>query len=244
MSLGLDSFHSQCVYRVLRPDEDFNNHLFCCDIKSNRTIDQHIADGLKIPSHFISTTSSLANAVKWLNTSNRKCFLRYFNIRSVIVRIDISIIKTKYPIIASTAYDLSSVVNRNHFLKTEIQKKYSAAYSEVVFNSIIPKEAVFVEFIVGMGNIGSPSVRNDTSILYETMSEILGEENTEFLEIFKQKEKEHGSPITSQTSSRLPIQQALGHSPPIDQVPPLNTYLPNQKEYIETLLKLLGRPPS
>ena len=76
MSKGLDNFHSRFVYRVLRPEEDFDNHLLCCDIMSDRTLDQHVEDGLTVPSHFISTTSSLINAIKWMNKS--EMFLALF----------------------------------------------------------------------------------------------------------------------------------------------------------------------
>ena len=62
--------------------------------------------------------------------------------------------KLKYPNIAASAYDLSNANNRNSFLKSERQKSFSAAYSEVVFSDIIPKEAVSVEFMVGIGNVG------------------------------------------------------------------------------------------
>ena len=254
MSRGLDDFHSSYVYRVLRPDEDFNSHLHCCDIKSTRSIDQHIADGLKIPSHFISTTSSLTNALKWLNTSNKKCFPRYFNIRSVIVRIDISIIKSKYPNIASTSYDLSKTTNREHFLKTDRQKGYAAAYSEVVFTVIIPKEAVYVEYIVGMGNIGSNTVPNNSSFLIDRLMELFSEEETDIFDLLKQKGPvKRPVPPTmftqSSLASQLPIlpdeaQFIPPRRTPHGPVPSSSTYESNQKEYIESLRKMLaGMPP-
>eukprot|EP00800_Vazella_pourtalesii_P017999 TRINITY_DN5672_c0_g1_i1.p1 TRINITY_DN5672_c0_g1~~TRINITY_DN5672_c0_g1_i1.p1 ORF type:complete len:273 (-),score=53.01 TRINITY_DN5672_c0_g1_i1:197-982(-) len=255
MSRGLDNFHPSSVYRVLRPDEDFNSHLHCCDIKSTRRIDQHIADGLTVPSHFISTTSSLANALKWLNTSNKKCFPRYFNIRSVIVRINISIIKSKYPNIASTAYDLSNSANRDHFLKTDRQKGYAAAYSEVVFTVIIPKEAVYVEYIVGMGNIGSNTVPNDSSFLIKKLMALFSEEDTDVFDFLTQKEPvKHPvpySPILTQSSltSQLPIlpdeaQFAPPRRVPRDPIPSSSTYEPSQIKYIDSLKKMLaGMPP-
>ena len=255
MSRGLDNFHSSYVYRVLRPNEDFNSHLHCCDIKSTRRIDQHVADGLKVPSHFISTTSSLANALKWLNTSNKKCFPVYFNIRSVIVRIDISIIKSKYPNIASTAYDLSSTTNREHFLKTDRQKGYAAAYSEVVFTVIIPKEAVYVEYIVGMGNIGSNTVPNDSSFLIkELMGLFSGEDNNPIFDLFRQKETvKHPAPPSllytqSSLTSQLPVlpdeaQFTTTRGVPQGPVPSSSAYENSQKSYIDSLKKMLAAMP-
>ena len=118
MSRGLHNFNPRYVYRVLRPNEDHKSDLTCCAPRSRRTVDEHVATGLKDPSRFISTTSSRERALKWLETANENSSWRYNNKREIIVRIDVDLIKSKYPELADSAYDLTNDRNRNHFLKT------------------------------------------------------------------------------------------------------------------------------
>ena len=153
MSRGLDKFNSSYVYRVLRPNEDHTSDLTCCAPRSRRTVDEHVATGLKDPSRFISTTSSRERALKWLETANEKSSWRYNNSREMIVRIDVDLIKREYPELADSAYDLTNDMNRNHFLKTMKQRSFSAAYNEVVFKDVIPREAVSVEYVRGIGTV-------------------------------------------------------------------------------------------
>ena len=136
----------------------YKSDLTCCAPRSRRTVDEHVATGLKDPSRFISTTSSRERALKWLETANENSSWRYNNKREIIVRIDVDLIKSKYPELADSAYDLTNDRNRNHFLKTIKQIKFSAAYSEVVFKDMIPREAVSLEYVRGIG-----TVRNTTA---------------------------------------------------------------------------------
>ena len=140
MSRGLDNFHSQYLYRVLRPNESPNQEIVCCDPSSPRTIDEHVETGLTQPSRFISTTSDSNAAHRWLITANKKSFLQYRNFRTVIVKIDVQLLKSRYSQIAAAAYDLSNSLNRNAFLKTEKQNKFSESYHEVVFMDRIPSD--------------------------------------------------------------------------------------------------------
>ena len=75
MSLGLVKLNSHYVYRVLRPDEDPHGNLSCKDSGSNRSLAQHIETGLRIPSKFISTTSSLETAKMWLEIADENTSL-------------------------------------------------------------------------------------------------------------------------------------------------------------------------
>ena len=93
-----------------------------------------------------------------METANENSSWRYNNKREIIVRIDVDLIKSKYPELADSAYDLTNDRNRNHFLKTIKQIKFSAAYSEVVFKDMIPREAVSLEYVRGIG-----TVRNTTA---------------------------------------------------------------------------------
>ena len=171
MARGLDTFHSEYLYRVLRPNESPDKNLVCCDRFSLRTIDQHVESGLNDPSRFISTTSDFKAALKWLNKANEKCIMRYLNVRRVIVRIDVKLLKWKYSRIAAYAYDLSNSFNRDLFLKTEKQKKFSESYHEVVFIDEIPSDVFSTYYILEEGivinqasNKAASSISSFTSI--------------------------------------------------------------------------------
>ena len=146
MSLGLDNFIARYVYRVLRPDEDPSEDIACKAPHSNRSISEHIATGLRTPSKFISTTSSLESAHKWLQTSDERTSSRYGNRRTTIVRIDVDLLKQRYPRIADSAVDLTTHYNRNVFLEDERQMRFAGAYKEVLFVGRIPSEAVSIEY--------------------------------------------------------------------------------------------------
>ena len=147
MSLGLDNLHSRYVYRVLRPDEDPSENLTCKDPYSIRSIAQHVESGLRIPSKYISTTSSFEKAKKWLETANEQTSWKYKKKRTTIVSIDVSEIKSNYPKIAKSAIDLTEAQNRNYFLETEKQEKFACAYQEVMFVKCIPSEVVTVVYM-------------------------------------------------------------------------------------------------
>ena len=172
MSRGLDNFHSSYVYRVLRPNEDPNSDLSCCAPLSIRTISQHVATGLRDPSRYISTTSSIDKALKWIDTSNGKSSWRYGNKRSVVVKINVDYLKTNHPEIANSAYDLTKNLNRLNFLNSQKERSFSCAYDEVVFVDRIPKGAVSIEYIHGKGfvNQGDLSRRTTNPIKYSTLS--------------------------------------------------------------------------
>ena len=94
-------------------------------------------------------------ALKWMNTADNITYRKYKNRRSVIVKIDIELIKRKYPNVANSAYDLSNSNNRNHFLKTSKQKSFACAYSEIVFERHIPSEAVSVVYTTKDGYVNN-----------------------------------------------------------------------------------------
>ena len=156
MSQGLNKFHSRYVYRVLRPDEDSARDLTCSDSSSKRSLAEHVETGLRIPSKYISTTSSLEMAKKWLEKADENTSRKYRNERNTIVKIDVARIKSNYPNIANSAIDLTNGVNREHFLENEKQKSFAAAYQEVVFQKYIPSDVVSVVHIKGMGHIENP----------------------------------------------------------------------------------------
>ena len=132
---------------MIRPDEDPHKNLTCKDPNSFRSIAQHVESGLRIPSQYISTTSSLEKAKKWLETANEQTSRKYMNERTTIVSIDVSEIKSKYPQIAKSAIDLTDDPNRNYFLETEKQLKFACAYQEVLFVKRIPSEVVAVVYM-------------------------------------------------------------------------------------------------
>ena len=129
-----------------------------------------MATGLKDPSRFISTTSSRERALKWLETANENSSWRYNNSREMIVRIDVDLIKSEYPELSDSAYDLTNDRNRNHFLSSIKQRKFSAAYNEVVFKDIIPHEAVSLEYVRGIGTVRSTQARAPSSTTIKPVS--------------------------------------------------------------------------
>ena len=149
MSLGLGNLNSRYVYRVLRPDEDPHEDLSCKDSTSKRSLAEHVETGLRTPSRYISTTVSFEKAKQWLETADERTSRRYGNKRTTIVRIDISEIKSRYPQIANSAFDLTRASNRNYFLENDTQKKFAGAYEEVVFVKCIPSEVVTVVHVKG-----------------------------------------------------------------------------------------------
>ena len=149
MSQGLDNCTSPYVYRVLRPNETLNQDLKCSDANSDMTIDQFIETGLKLPSKFISTTTSKKCARRWMWRADTFTSKQYGNKRSIIVKININLIKNKYKNLANSAYDLTEKKNREHFLKNLKQKKFAIAYKEIVFQNMIPSEAISLVYKKG-----------------------------------------------------------------------------------------------
>ena len=88
-----------------------------------------------------------------METADGKTSRKYKNKRSVIVKIDIELIKWKYPNVANSAYDLSNSSNRDYFLTNERQKTFACAYSEIVFERYIPSEAVSVYYTTKDGYV-------------------------------------------------------------------------------------------
>ena len=128
------------------------------------------------PYSFISTTTRLDKAVKWMGTADSITSREYNNKRSVIVQIDIKLIKRKYPNVANSAYDLTNSRNRNHFLKNDTQKKFARAYSEIVFESYIPSEAVSVCYTTkdGYVNLQKAPVSNQVSSTNSELPSLFG----------------------------------------------------------------------
>ena len=170
MSLGLEDLNVRYVYRVLRPDEDPNEDIACKAPHSNRSISEHIATGLRTPSKFISTTSSLESAHKWLQTSDERTSSRYGNRRTTIVRIDVGLLKQRYPRIADSAVDLTTHYNRNVFLEDERQMRFAGAYKEVLFVGRIPSEAVNIEYKRGQRIVPNESSAHVPSLYNPVIS--------------------------------------------------------------------------
>ena len=147
MSTGLDKDSSRYVYRVLRPDEDPKKNLTCKDSSSKRSLAEHVETGLTVPSQYISTTSSLEKAKKWLGTADKNTSQEYGNKRSTIVKIDVAKVRSEYPQIAESAIDLTKEKNRNYFLENKTQRDFADAYQEVIFPKCIPSKVVTVEHV-------------------------------------------------------------------------------------------------
>ena len=136
MSLGLHNYHGRYVHRVLRPDED-PSYIRCLAPRNHCSIGEHVENGLRVPSCYISTCSTLQCAYNWLNTANAQTAHIYGNERTTIVRIDVDLIKRNYPKVASDAIDLTQWFNQGIFLENEKQ---------IVFQYVIPSEAVSIEY--------------------------------------------------------------------------------------------------
>ena len=145
MSLGLHNYHGRYVYRVLRPDED-PFYIRCLAPRNHCSIGEHVENGLRVPSCYISTCSTLQCAYNWLNTANAQTAHIYGNERTTIVKIDVALIKLNYPNVASAAIDLTQWFNQGIFLENEKQRRFAACYNEIVFQYVIPSEAVSIEY--------------------------------------------------------------------------------------------------
>ena len=145
MSRGLNTFQGRYLYRVLRPVENPKRNLKSVAPTSTRTIGEHVETGLSLPTKYISTTSSIICALKWMETYNEVYSKKYGKKRSIIVKIDAHLIKEKYPIVANSAIDLTNKKNQEMFLDSETQKWLVAAYKEILFENMIPSEAITVE---------------------------------------------------------------------------------------------------
>ena len=89
---------------------------------------------------------------------------KYKNKRSVIVKIDIELIKRKYPNVANSAYDLTNSSNRDYFLKNDKQKSFACAYSEIVFKRYIPSEAVSVCYTTKDGHVNRQKTSSSNQV--------------------------------------------------------------------------------
>ena len=133
-------------------------------------------------------------AVKWMGTADNKTSRKYKNERSVIVEIDIKLIKRKYPDVANSAYDLSNSSNRNHFLKNTKQKSFARAYSEIVFEHDIPSEAVSVCYTTKDGYVNSenkkahviPAISSEAVLPRTTQSVIFPSDSNNQLNLMHQ----------------------------------------------------------
>ena len=144
MSRGLDSCNYIHLYRTLRPDESPHRDIVCKDRRSNRSVGEHVEDGLKYPSRFISATASFERAERWRDTSftYRGPEYSHQSRRTTIIEIDLKLLKQKYPEVANSAYDFTHPRVRSNFLTNELQMDYARAYREVVFDTRIPLEAI------------------------------------------------------------------------------------------------------
>ena len=59
---GMNDFDGDYVYRVLRKDENSKKDLKCKDNSANKEISEHIMNGSREKSQFISTTASKKKA--------------------------------------------------------------------------------------------------------------------------------------------------------------------------------------
>ncbi|KAI6661811.1 hypothetical protein LOD99_9818 [Oopsacas minuta] len=212
MSLGLENFNFRYVYRVLRPNENPYQDLTCKDSTSIRSIAQHVQSGLRIPSQYISTTSSLAKAKNWLETADDKTSQKYKNKRTTIVKINISKIKSSYPEIANSAIDLTNDNNRNYFLENEVQKRFACAYQEVVFLKCIPSEVVTIEYVKDSYEGQEPLISRPPQ--YDSLQANMGIRNS--------------SPVTNpRLQLKFDIDDEVDRYPPvIKNISSQNTYSP------------------
>ena len=156
MSRGLDNFDGEFVYRLLRPDESPYKDIVCKDPSASLKICQHVQEGLKIPSQFISTTASFEAARDWIETSHRRRPFQYSSLkcRDTIIKISVDYIKDNHPEIANSAYDFTDEDVRSSHLRG-LPLGYAIRYQEIDFEGTIPKEAIADIFVVYRGWIGT-----------------------------------------------------------------------------------------
>ena len=165
--IGLHNLRENFIYRALRTDEDPYKDIECKDAKSNRTVDEHVFTGLRIPSKYISTTASFDSAQKWFGTSAYKSNYRR---GTTIVKIDVSYLRINYPSIVSSAYNFTDESVIDAFLTGE-SKRYVRTYKEIVFEKCIPVKAVCDIHVEGKGWIGTaPPQSVPTPISTPTLS--------------------------------------------------------------------------
>ena len=152
---GLDKYKGEFVYRLLRPDESPYKDIVSKDPRANRKISQHVKEGLKIPTQFISTTASFQAAVDWIGTSHacRPSEYSHLERRNTIVKISVKYIRDRYPAVADSAYNFTDDDFRCKHL-VGVQNGYASRYQEVDFERTIPKEAITDVHVVGKGWIG------------------------------------------------------------------------------------------
>ena len=138
--LGLDNLNQEYLYRALRTDEDPYQDIVAKAPHSYRSIDEHVKDGLKNPSNYISTTTRFDLAESWKDTSFRKS---NYQRGTTIVEIDVDYIKRECPYLSNSAYNFSDVIIRNHFLR-DLSRDYARAYDEVVFERRIPSQVFLI----------------------------------------------------------------------------------------------------
>ena len=155
MSTGLHNYGGEFVYRLLRPDESPYKDIVCKDLHSNLTISQHVKEGLKIPTQFISTTASFQTAKDWIDTSHacRPSEYSHLERRNTIVKISVKYIRDRYPAVANSAYNFTDENFRCKHL-FGIESSYARRYEEIDFERTIPKEAITDIHVVGKGWIG------------------------------------------------------------------------------------------
>ena len=154
---GLHNLEEDFLYRALRTDEDPYKDIVCKDPNSNRTIDQHVKDGLKFPSKYISTTASFNLAEKWIGTS---AYMSFYKRGTTIVKIDVNRLKSIFPHLVNSAYNFTKEDVIDAFL-TGDSKRFASRYDEVVFENYIPLCAICNIHVEGKGWIGTEPPRSE-----------------------------------------------------------------------------------
>ena len=156
---GLHNLKEDFIYRALRTDEDPYKDIVCKDPNSNRTIDQHVKDGLTFSSKYISTTAKFNLAQAWIETSLKKSTCKYKR-GTTIIKIDMNYLKRNNPDLVNSAYNFTDeMVRRSVLLKESCN--YARKYEEVVFERLIPSQAIRDVHVAGKGWIGTEPPRSE-----------------------------------------------------------------------------------
>ena len=150
---GLHNLGEDFIYRALRSNEDPYTDIVCKDLSSNRTVNEHVRSGLTFPSKYISTTASSRSAEKWLSTAANMSLIVYKR-STIIVKIDVNYLKSRYPSLVSCAYNFTDESVIDAFL-TGKSKEFAARYKEIVFEKCIPVDAICDIHVEGKGWIGT-----------------------------------------------------------------------------------------
>ncbi|KAL4229666.1 hypothetical protein ACF0H5_010054 [Mactra antiquata] len=128
------------LYRVLRPDENLIVGILAQAPSSQRTLEEHISNGSRYSSKFISTSKSLEAAISFASMSRNR------PVR--IVRIDVTELIRSGQCIQIIDLTNPFVVNQHISINNDIARDWVERFQEVVIVGSIPPQCLKLETVV------------------------------------------------------------------------------------------------